>query len=372
MTDQTALTKNNSKALVLPNKLAEDLKAMIYNGKRLADAEALALAQYAVATQLNPFVGECYYLPGIGPGPGIAGWRKKADEQLEYEARRAAEPMARFWAEYTEPTTGETGDLAKGDIAVKAVLHDTLTKTAWEKRVLSAYIELVKAKVGDWDAARSLVGTEPVWTAIGIVRANENFGRDAMPRYERACKRAEKAAIRKRFPRIDLPEPAGFDADIIEGSFTVDEAPRRTPEENLSELGFNMQPEPQPEEPPVSEGEPVPGVDIRPYNLQGLKAALNEWSANYVGVACHPDHRKMLASFLDTSLNGQEAARHDFDLHVFGVASLKDVDDMTILAALKTWYGVSGWKAAPDPMAIEETRAIYNEISISPEQPKLI
>src|SRR5512137_1884010 len=83
-------------------ELAERFKLLIVNGKNLQGNEALALAQYSQMTDLNPFAGECYYLPGIGPGPGIAGWRKKADEQLEWEARKAAEPLARFWCDYEE------------------------------------------------------------------------------------------------------------------------------------------------------------------------------------------------------------------------------------------------------------------------------
>lgn len=240
MTDHTLAVRNMSTALADPSKLAARIKLMIYNGKKLSDGEAEALAVYSMVNDLNPFVGECYYLPGIGPGPGIAGWRKKADEQLEYEARRAAQPSARFWCDYVDPDPREVGVLAAGDIAVKAVLHDTITKTAWEQRVLSHYIELVKAGEKDIAIARELAGSEPVWSAIGIVRTGENFGGDKMPRYERACKRAEKAAIRKRFPRVYLPEPEGYDeALMVDGQFSeAPEAPRQSVDQNLADLGF--------------------------------------------------------------------------------------------------------------------------------------
>lgn len=238
-----AIVPTNTKALsftmIDPQQLAQRLKLMIANGKAMSDPEAMALAQYSIATDLNPFTGECYYMTGVGPGPGIAGWRKKAEEQLEYEAHRAAEPIARFWCDYEEPVNGETGNLNPGDVAVKAVLHDTLTKNAWEKRTLSHYIELVKNDIKEnaWDIAKELAGPEPVWTAIGIVRAGENFGGDKMNRYERTCKRAEKAAIRKRFPRVNLPEPQGFDpADVVETTFV--EQPKRTEAEIMADLGY--------------------------------------------------------------------------------------------------------------------------------------
>lgn len=257
MNDHTLAVRNMSTALADPSKLAARIKLMIYNGKKLSDGEAEALAVYSMVNDLNPFVGECYYLPGIGPGPGIAGWRKKADEQLEYEARRAAQPSARFWCDYVDPDPREVGVLAAGDIAVKAVLHDTITKTAWEQRVLSHYIELVKAGEKDIAIARELAGSEPVWSAIGIVRTGENFGGDKMPRYERACKRAEKAAIRKRFPRVYLPEPEGYDeALMVDGQFSeAPEQPRHTIEENVAALGF------APEEPETTTTDPaVPTV----------------------------------------------------------------------------------------------------------------
>ncbi len=227
-----------------PNILAERLGNLITNGKKLLPEERLALAQYSVATGLNPFVGECYYLPGIGPGPGIAGWRVKAEEQLEYEAMKARTPAARFWCEYVEPGEGEGHYDPDKDIAVKAILHDTISRTAWEQRVLAHYVELMKNKIENgWNIARELVGPEPVWTAIGVVRSGENFGTsERMDRYERACKRAEKAAIRKRFPRIHLPEPLGFNAeDVIEAELHDIPEPQ-TISQNMSELGFTPEP----------------------------------------------------------------------------------------------------------------------------------
>jgi hypothetical protein len=253
-----ALRTNSSIALVDAEKLTARLKLMIFNGKKLSDDETKALATYAAINDLNPFVGECYFLPGVGPTPGIAGWRKKADEQLEYEARRAACPSARFWCDYLEADPRETGALLAGDIAVKAVLHDTITKTQWEQGILKNMIELLKNHIENAATmARDIAGPEPTWTAIGIVKASENFGPDKMPRYERACKRAEKAAIRKRFPRVYLPEPAGFD-DVVDGSFVEQPTPApRSQEQNLRELGCDPIPVEYDAEPPAPQPEPA-------------------------------------------------------------------------------------------------------------------
>ena len=269
MTDQTALVKRNGNTAQVAAHFAERIKLMIYNGHRLQDSEAMALAQYAVATDLDPFVGECYYLPSIGPGPGIAGWRKKADEQLNYEREQAREPLARMWCDYTEPVNGEVGTIEEGDYAVKAILHDTLSKSAWEQRVLKYYIELLKAGEKNWEAARELAGPEPTWSAVGIVKKFENFGKDAMPRYERACKRAEKAAIRKRFPRVHLPEPVGFDeSEVIDTQFTE----TISKDQALSDLGYTIDP---------AQDAPAPIEPKTAMNLETAENVLNSEGVKY-------------------------------------------------------------------------------------------
>ena len=236
----------------LVSEIAARLKLMISNGKKLTNDEALALAQYSVATDLNPFLGECYYLPGMGPGPGIAGWRKKAQERLDEECKLANEPSSRFWVDYEE-TNGEL-EKKDGDIAVKVVLHDSLTKTAWEQSKLSHFIKSVSAglnKDDAWDIAERLAGSEPTWSGIGIVYKAENFGPDKFNRYERACKRGEKTALRKRFQSIRLDEPVGFDSggaiiDVYPVEDEIQQAiedntpqPERTTEQIQAELEFD-------------------------------------------------------------------------------------------------------------------------------------
>lgn len=278
-----AIRTNSSIALVDADQLASRLQLMIYNGKKLSPDETKALATYATVNDLNPFVGECYYLPGIGPTPGIAGWRKKADEQLEYEARRAACPSARFWCDYVDAEPGETGALQSGDFAVKAILHDTITKMQWEQRILSAMIEFLKNKIPNaQELATQLIGAEPTWSAIGIVRATETFGPDKMPRYERACKRAEKAAIRKRFPRVYLPEPAGFN-DVVDGSFIEHTLPppERSASQNLHDLGYDVaeieSPTGQPDQPESSpQPEPATEQPAHRWTVDELYAAVIE------------------------------------------------------------------------------------------------
>jgi hypothetical protein len=52
---------------------AGKLKLLLPNGNKLSDAEALAGAQYAKTTGLDPFRGEFYVVPSIGVVPGYKG-----------------------------------------------------------------------------------------------------------------------------------------------------------------------------------------------------------------------------------------------------------------------------------------------------------
>lgn len=231
--------------------LARQIRLMIQNGKQLQDHEAMALAQYAVATDLNPFAGECYYIPQVGPTPGIAGWRKKGQEQLEYEAAKANENGCHFWIEEVDLTEDEKKFVREGDVACSVVLRDSVTNKRW--RV--GYLDMAKdlTTMGDKNAlenAKNFVGKEPTWTGFGIVSFEEKFsfggGPEKMTRKERALKRAEKIAIRKRFPRIDLPELVGGPEpeDVIDGYMT--EAEPMDPPQILQKLGYEPDPVPQP------------------------------------------------------------------------------------------------------------------------------
>lgn len=231
MAEQAIVRTNVASAMIMsqdPERVAARLKLMIVNGKKLTTDEALALAQYSIGTGLNPFLNEAYYIPGVGPGPGIAGWRRKAQEQLEYEAKQANLPAAQAWSDARPATVYEASfDPEKDDIAYYVTIHDSISRTLWEKRVLSHYIELVKAgmKDGAWEISKELAGEEPAWTGVGVVKSSENFGSaEKFDRHERAKKRGEKLALRKRF-NLNLPTPVAWDEyDIVEAEVTYADA----------------------------------------------------------------------------------------------------------------------------------------------------
>jgi hypothetical protein len=256
-TNSSLAVKQNGtdKAIVSPTvtkarELAQRIKYMIVNGNRLADAEVFALAQYSAANDLNPFAGECYYLPGTGPCPGIVGWRKKAQEQLNFEAAAQNETGAHMWTDDRPANIGEARfDPKAGDIAVVVTLHDFLSNKRWRQAYFTTLRELKALGYEQEEAkteAKLMVGPEPVWTGIGVVFAGETFGKsEKFDRYERAKKRAEKVALRKRFPRVNLPEPVDADEDVIDVQYSDMDKPEETRSinQNLAELGFPPEPE---------------------------------------------------------------------------------------------------------------------------------
>ena len=73
------------KAQIPPDvsEMAALIKAMLPNGSKLTDQEAMAGAMYGKAHDLDPFKGEYYIIPGKGIFPGYRG-EMRMNEQREY------------------------------------------------------------------------------------------------------------------------------------------------------------------------------------------------------------------------------------------------------------------------------------------------
>jgi hypothetical protein len=74
----TVTLENYEPALV---DYATKLKALLPNGAKLSTTEALAGAQYAKTTGLDPFRGEFFIVPGIGVVPGYKGVYARQGQQ---------------------------------------------------------------------------------------------------------------------------------------------------------------------------------------------------------------------------------------------------------------------------------------------------
>lgn len=186
-------------------RLARRIKRCVPNGDRLNDNEALALAQIAVSTDLSPFVGELYYIPGRGPGVGIEGLRRKASEQSTYSM---APPRAMLNEEIAEH------GLKEGDVGRVAELyrHDVLAKA----------VEINKA------AGEPIIPIGPI-VGVGIWKKGDQIPKGKSPAWM-ASKRAEADALKKGF-NIVMPFhengewlPVMEDEEVIEAEVIRREA----------------------------------------------------------------------------------------------------------------------------------------------------
>jgi len=377
-----------------PQELATKIQYMVQNGKKLAPPEALALAMYAIATDLNPFAQECYYIPNVGPVPGIAGWRRKAQEQLVYEASlfgvRSEGHFITYDYREADPKTEAAYDPSKGDVAYVCTVRDTISREKWLAKLMETARELKGIVDKPLDEAERLIGPEPSWTGVGTVYGAERFSYDNKPekfdRGERAKKRAERIALRKRFARIDLPDtdvyiddgeyPASdqqqyIDAEVQQPSRAYSRA-AASETEALAALGYDAEPEPAHETvDPAPEYESkarmsAEEVKIRIAELTAKYEANNrDWSEGKRGLVV-PVLEEALFGTGDPKLNRQAVLKY-----LTGKSSYAEVSEAAA-HALYSWLEPTkdtggSWSACE--AAIDEARAILR--AAMPEQEKL-
>lgn len=334
---QAAVATSDTTAIA--REIASRLKFMIVNGNKLADQEVYALAQYSAANDLNPFAAECYYLPGTGPVPGIAGWRKKAQEQLDWECQtHGMREGGHIWVEYRPAKPDEaTFDPSKGDIAEVCILHDWLSNTRWRRAIFETMRQLSGLVPNAYEEAQRMVGAEPVWSAVGVVAGSESFSGNGKPekfdRHERARKRAEKLALRKRFPRVNLPEPNEYmDAEPVQ-VFDQNPAPTRSLPELQSLWGDD-----EPAQTPAPAKEEV----TRPWNPEQLRQHIQSEAERLANAPLDSRNKQSVAGCLDYLLMGK-GGRLEFLTGLFQkpVTSLNDLPSGAVVALyeyIKPYY----------------------------------
>jgi len=160
------------------SEMVHRVKHCVPNGKRLKDAEVLSLAQVALATGLDPFTGEIWYIPGKGPMAGIKGLRRRAREQSTYSvtfrAMRNSEP--------------DEHNIKVGDVGRICELfrHDVLQKAVEINKVAGEMVVPVKPILG-----------------VGIWRTGDQIASSKSSTWM-ADKRAEADALRKGFDLTEL------------------------------------------------------------------------------------------------------------------------------------------------------------------------
>ena len=84
------------------------LRKLLPNGKNLSDIEALAGAQYARSTGLNPFAGEFFIVPGVGVVPGYRGELQRRQLDTHYR------PLTEAEIEWNDVMSGDKAIVCEG------------------------------------------------------------------------------------------------------------------------------------------------------------------------------------------------------------------------------------------------------------------
>lgn len=333
-------------------ELAERLQAMIPGGSKLSPVEALTLAQAAVAHGLDPLNGELWFLKDrdgkpLGLMAGIKGHRRAAHLQMK------ADGGGNYWPEFDMLTDDEKAALGipPTALAYRCKIRDTQTVNQYVGEIE----RLTKLDL-PWEVVSSIVGKKPYTEGIGYAEKTE---RSKMTLVQRAMKRAEADALKRRF---DLPFGMGIgtagdtDTDIVAGEFTVvKEAviPQKTVEKAAEDI-------------PMENGRPYSPAKVRQAVRQRgewLKGEADDWS----DAKRQPDDEQVgpvkqeiqrVAAMIGAAFKeGKDDSRHIILSYLFGQNSTKLLTDAEVKACL-TWLEAESGSWIPSGAAADECRQI--------------
>jgi len=249
--------------------LSKRIKLMVKGGDKLTPNEAMALAQVASVTHLNPFIGEVWYIPGKGPMVGIAGARRLEQERTSGQGGYSWPIVTPCAPEEAGATEIEIKDV----VAAFKVEINNSAATADYQRLFSATLEAVRgAGVADpFAAAKEICGPRPVWVGYGYSKKTDQ---STMNKMQLARKRAEADALKKC---IVIPfgaqvadtevSPAYLDVQATDIKVT------RTEADNMRELGIQTgapewegTPEEWETEPPKQQAENPDPIDDKAWD----------------------------------------------------------------------------------------------------------
>jgi hypothetical protein len=194
-------------------EIANRLEALVVGGRALNVNERLALAQISIAHGLDPFNGECWFIPTKGTMIGIKGLRKLARKQLRREHGEASNFYCNF-IEIVDEDQRKRWCIPEGALAFECRLFDTAT--------IMQYAETYKMFNGTGMTNAQIVetiGVRPYTVGIGQYVKGEST---KMTPIQVAYKRAESDAIKRRFD-VELAglEVSDGDDDVIEADVKV-------------------------------------------------------------------------------------------------------------------------------------------------------
>ena len=237
--------------------------------------------------------------------------------------------------------------------------EDTTVKWAFEATLrdtksMKDYMEVYEKAKGLFETAEEIiaaVGSPPIWQAVGIfLEAQADQYKDKFfDQKERAKKRAEALAIKKRF---SLSYDYGEADYVEEKALTIGfekEAERINGGENVVEAELIDE---------YSQEQPTE----RPYNPGVVKTKLDKWANKFVNREVSLPQRGLMAGMLEAcfAVGDAEMKRKEVCHYLTGHGSSKDIPDNYILALLE-WIKPqkdSGGAYTPDAYVSEEANKI--------------
>ena len=229
---------------------------MVKGGNKLSENEKMALAQVAMVTGLNPFIGEIWYIPGSGPMIGIAGARK-------LDNIRVSEKGGYTWEDYVPVDPADAGASADQIKSVAAAfrvdIHDS-NATAQHQALFTSTLQMLRGagSKDPFSEAKEVCGPRPVWSGYGFSTTNES---SRMSKVQLARKRAHADALKKRIivpfggevSEHEVSPDYDIDAEDIDMSYPE----KQTENEILAELGDYES------DPPIKQSKAVPHPDVK-------------------------------------------------------------------------------------------------------------
>lgn len=155
----------NDAALALPTQIPEDIKqmaalikAMLPNGNKLTDQEAIAGAMYGKAKGLDVFKQEFYIIPGKGIYPGYRGEMKENQNRDYYTQTR---PLRQDEAEEHEIMPGDSARIVEVYEPTKMATLRVLGMTYQPIIGVGIVRKAEKYKTGEWKNGSYVRFNEP-------------------------------------------------------------------------------------------------------------------------------------------------------------------------------------------------------------------
>lgn len=214
---------------------AKRIKSLMRGGEKLSINDAMSLAQFSKVTGLNPFIGECWWIPGSGAMIGVAGAIRLDQERAVREGSSSSPNIS-----VCTPQEAGASDFELKDViaAFRCEINDS--RASWEyQKMFSACLESLRGSgVADpVPVAREICGPRPSWVGYGYSTKSE---KSRMNKTQLARKRAEADALKKR---IIVPFGAQLAQTDINPDYDVDasaeDASKKSNDQRLQELGFS-------------------------------------------------------------------------------------------------------------------------------------